>query len=82
VVPTVEEVSAYCRDRDNGIDPDQFIDFYTARDWKFGPGKPVADWQACIRTWEQNPKHSHESNGQAKKTPAQLALERFGNDEN
>ena len=51
--PTVEEVRAYCHERKNGIDPEAFIDYYTARGWKYGQGKPVADWKAAVRTWER-----------------------------
>ena len=51
--PTVEEVRAYCQERNNGIDPDAFVDYYTARGWKYGQGKPVADWKAAVRTWER-----------------------------
>ena len=51
--PTVEEVRAYCRERKNEIDPEVFVDYYTARGWKYGQGKPVADWKAAVRTWER-----------------------------
>lgn len=51
--PTLEEVRAYCEERKNGIDPERFIDFYSARGWQFKNGQPVKDWKACIRTWEQ-----------------------------
>lgn len=51
--PTVEEVRSYCQERNNGIDPDAFVDYYTARGWKYGQGKPVADWKAAVRTWER-----------------------------
>ena len=51
--PTVEEVRAYCQERNNGIDPDAFVDYYTARGWKYGQGKPVEDWKAAVRTWER-----------------------------
>lgn len=53
--PTVEEVDAYCRERENGIDAQEFVDFYTANGWVQGKqGKPLQDWKACIRTWERN----------------------------
>lgn len=53
--PTVEEVDAYCRERENGIDAQEFVDFYTANGWVQGKqGKPIKDWKACIRTWERN----------------------------
>lgn len=56
VPPTVDEVRAYCLERKNGIDPQAFVDFYEARGWKYGPGKPVVDWKACVRTWENRRK--------------------------
>lgn len=50
--PSVEEVRAYCQERGNGIDPEAFVDFYAARGWKYGAGRPIVDWEAAVRTWE------------------------------
>lgn len=50
--PSVEDVTAYCRERKNGVDPQKFVDFYTAKGWKVGQN-PMKDWRACVRTWEQ-----------------------------
>lgn len=52
--PTLEEVAAYCRERGNRIDPERFIDYYTANGWVQGKGKPIKDWKAAVRTWERN----------------------------
>jgi len=52
IPPTVEEVTAYCRERDNFIDPQHFIDYYEARNWMLGKTK-MKDWKAAVRTWEQ-----------------------------
>ena len=50
--PTVEEVSAYCRERGNKVDAQRFVDFYTSKGWKVG-NQPMKDWKAAIRsTWE------------------------------
>lgn len=49
--PTYDEVSAYCKERNNGIDPNRFIDWYQARGWK-----NIKDWKACVRTWEKRDK--------------------------
>lgn len=54
--PTVDEVRAYCTERKNGIDPEAFVDFYAARGWAYGRGKPVVDWKAAVRTWEHKRK--------------------------
>lgn len=56
--PSVDEVRAYCMERNNGIDPEAFVDYYTARGWKYGQGKPIADWKAAVRTWERRDKKS------------------------
>lgn len=56
--PTIEEVRAYCLERKNNVDPEQFVDFYSAKGWKVG-NSPMKDWKACVRTWEKrnpNPK--------------------------
>lgn len=58
VPPTVEEVAAYCAERQNGVNPQRFVDFYTANGWTQGKGKPIKDWQAAVRTWEQRDGYS------------------------
>ena len=55
IPPTVDDVAAYCRERNNGIDPQAFVDHYAAGGWKRG-NTPVKDWRACVRTWEQRRK--------------------------
>lgn len=53
--PTVEEVKAYCEKRGNGIDAEQFFDFYASKGWKVG-NSPMKDWKAAVRTWERREK--------------------------
>lgn len=52
--PTVDEVRAYCQERQNGINAEHFIDYYEARGWELSKGRKIKDWKACIRTWERN----------------------------
>jgi hypothetical protein len=61
--PTVEEVAGYCNERKNGIDPIAFLNHYETVGWRYGngSGKPVKDWQACVRTWED--KRNKDSKG-------------------
>ena len=54
IPPTLDEVAAYCKERNNGIDPQYFLDYQTARDWVLSNGKKCKDWKATIRTWEKN----------------------------
>ena len=51
--PTLEEVRAYCEERDNNIDPEMFIDFYESKGWVVGKS-PMKYWKSAIRTWERN----------------------------
>ena len=55
VKPTVAQVSDYCRERANGINPESFVDFYESKGWRVG-SQPMKDWKACVRTWEQRHK--------------------------
>lgn len=53
VKPTVDEVRAYCAERNNGINAEDFVDFYESKGWKVGKN-PMVDWKACVRTWERS----------------------------
>jgi hypothetical protein len=55
IPPTFEMVDAYCRERDNGIDAQKFIDFYESKGWLIGKTK-MKNWKAAVRTWEQKDK--------------------------
>ena len=52
IPPTVEEVAAYCTERENRVDPNRFVDFYTSKGWLVGRAK-MKDWKACVRNWER-----------------------------
>jgi hypothetical protein len=58
--PTLMEVAAYCSERKNGIDPQAFLDHYDACGWRYGSGngKPLRDWKAAVRTWENRRKET------------------------
>lgn len=53
--PSIDEVKHYCLDRNNNINPEEFIDFYTSKNWMIGKNKMV-DWKASVRTWERKNK--------------------------
>lgn len=80
VPPTVSEVAAYVSTREVKIDPERFVDHYTANGWVQGRrGKPVVDWKACVRTWEKN--GDFRSNGtaaNAKRAEFDRVFDEFG----
>ena len=53
VPPTLEEVQEYCKERQNNVDPQRFVDFYESKGWMVGKNK-MKSWKACVRTWERN----------------------------
>ena len=57
--PTLEEIKDYCKERNNGIDAQTFIDFYDSKGWVVGKS-PMKDWKAAIRTWEKNKRNNTE----------------------
>lgn len=62
--PSVEEVKAYCKERNNGIDPELFWDFYESKGWKIGK-EPMKDWKSAVRTWEKNKGRTPETKSKA-----------------
>ena len=68
--PSIEEVAAYCKKRQNGIDPQSFIDHYSAVGWMVGRNR-MKDWQAAVRTWENRRKkdQSHHNSAMDYKIP-------------
>lgn len=55
IIPNLEEIKEYCKERNNSINPERFYNYYAARDWKYGKyNTPLRDWKAAMRTWEIN----------------------------
>jgi len=50
--PSIDDIVDYCKERNNNIDAEAFIDFYESKDWKIGKNK-MKDWKAAVRTWER-----------------------------
>ena len=61
ISPTLSEVEAFCIQRANKVDANEFIDHYTANGWMRGKVK-VKDWRACVRTWEKKAKEVKKNN--------------------
>ena len=53
VKPTLEDVQAYCQERNKGVDAQKWYDYYSANGWKVGKN-PMKDWKAAVRTWERS----------------------------
>lgn len=53
VPPTLEEVKAYVKERNNDVDAKRFFDYFEAGDWLDSEGKPVLNWKQKLITWEK-----------------------------
>lgn len=51
--PTLEEVEAYCLERNQGVSAQRWYDHYTANGWKVGRNT-MKDWRASVRGWERS----------------------------
>ena len=66
-IPSLEEVEEYCNERNNNVDAQKFIDYYTANGWKVGRN-PMKDWRAAVRTWEKNNNDNKRDSGTTPKS--------------
>ena len=61
--PTLEEITEYCKSRNNSIDPKTFYDYYSApnaegKTWIDRDGTPVKNWKQKVITWEGRRKNA------------------------
>ena len=76
IKPTLADVKAYCEERENRIDPERFINYYEANGWHVGKN-PMKDWQAAVRTWEQNSFSSTTRKYNAREPPISAVDDRY-----
>ena len=69
--PTLEEVTAYCEERQNNVDAQRFIDFYASKGWLVGKSK-MKDWKASVRTWERTTPKTERNYTERKYTNTEL----------
>ena len=58
--PSLEQVQAYCKERENKVNPQRFIDFYQSKNWMVGKNK-MKDWKASVRSWESRDEDKQKS---------------------
>ena len=56
VPPTQAEIGAYVREAKLTMDPQEFLDYYTANGWKVG-SHAMKDWRAAARNWARKEAH-------------------------
>ena len=49
--PSLEEVKAYCKEKELSVDAEFFYNYYTKTDWIDSKGEPVRNWKSRAITW-------------------------------
>ena len=70
--PTLEDVTAYCSERRNQVNPQRWFDHYSSNGWRVGKNS-MKDWKAAVRTWEQNGANYGNGNGNGNRQAGLLA---------
>ena len=65
--PTIDDVKAYCAERNNTINAERWLSYYESNGWMVGRNK-MKDWKAAIRTWEANERGQGKPAGSAAST--------------
>ena len=51
--PSTDDVRSFCTENGYCIDPERFVDYYTANGWRVGKN-PMKDWKAAVRSWNRS----------------------------
>lgn len=74
IPPTVEQVQEYCKERNNTVDAEKFVNHYAASNWFRGKTK-IKNWKACVITWEKNEQQQPTYQPKQSKSFSELARE-------
>lgn len=62
VKPTVEEIVAYCKEKNYNVNAQQFFNYYESNGWKVGRNA-MKSWQAAVQNWNTREKSSGKAAG-------------------
>lgn len=62
VRPTVEEIEAYCKEKNYNVNAQQFFNYYESNGWKIGRNA-MKSWQAAVQNWNIRDKANNKAAG-------------------
>ena len=62
VKPTVEEIAAYCKEKNYTVNAQQFFNYYESNGWKIGRNA-MKSWQAAAQNWNIRDKANNKAAG-------------------
>ena len=60
--PTVEEIAAFCKEKNYNINAQQFFNYYESNGWKIGRNS-MKSWQAAVQNWNIRDKANNKQAG-------------------
>ena len=80
IAPTIDEVREYIEEKGYSIDPERFVDYYTANGWMVGKSH-MKDWKATVRNWERNNGNDTGASGRKSRGLRERSADRKGSNE-
>jgi DNA-binding PadR family transcriptional regulator len=71
VPPTLEEIEAYCKERNSTVNAKHFFDYYSEGKWVDAKGNKVRNWKQKLITWERSSKTDNKQVKQPKQPSKQ-----------
>lgn len=62
VKPTVEEIAAYCKEKNYNVNAQQFFNYYESNGWKIGRNA-MKSWPAAVQNWNTREKANNKAVG-------------------
>ena len=62
VKPTVEEIAAFCKEKNYNVNAQQFFNYYESNGWKIGRNA-MKSWQAAVQNWNTRDKANKKATG-------------------
>ena len=62
VKPTVEEIEAFCKEKNYTVNAQQFFNYYESNGWKIGRNA-MKSWQAAVQNWNIRDKTNNKAAG-------------------
>ena len=62
VKPTVEDIAAYCKEKNYNVNAQQFFNYYESNGWKIGRNA-MKSWQAAVQNWNTREKSNNKAAG-------------------
>lgn len=80
IAPSIDEVREYIEEKGYSIDPERFVDYYTANGWMVGKSH-MKDWKATVRNWERNNGNDTGAGGRKSRGLREHSADRKGTNE-